>query len=123
MTLEVQRALIARGHDLGKGGADGVIGPATLGAMLMAPNKLSVTAADPPKVSTSAWAVPGGWMPWAIMLRIIVHGTAGGPKANADDCKHCHLPMEGDARLARGTKLIADNLSVADGVYAAHSGS
>jgi len=34
--LDVQRALLACGFDIGRSGADGDIGPATLGAMVLA---------------------------------------------------------------------------------------
>jgi hypothetical protein len=119
-TLDIQRALIARGYDIGRGGADGVIGPATLGAVLRALDKLPVTA-SPPRLSTWSRAVPFEWMPWAHMQRIIVHWTAGGPKASADDREHYHLLLEDDATLVRGTKSILDNVSAADGVYAGHT--
>ena len=59
--LDVQRALLARGYDIGKAGADGDIGPATLGAMMLAleriplkePDKSAMTTAVPPFVPAS----------------------------------------------------------------------
>lgn len=120
--LDVQRALLARGYDIGKSGADGDIGPATLGAMLRALGKIPVTAAVAPFApALIGLSVPADWMPWAKMQRIIVHWTAGANKASALDRKHYHLIIEGDGGLVRGDRTIADNASTADGVYAAHT--
>jgi len=55
------------------------------------------------------------------MQRIIVHWTAGSNNSSANDRKHYHILIEGDGHLTRGTRTIADNMSAADGVYAAHT--
>lgn len=118
--LDVQRALLARGYTIGRSGADGDIGPATLGAMLEALNRIPLATAQP-TVSRPAGVVPADWMPWAKMQRIIVHWSAGANKASGLDKEHYHLIIEGDGTLVRGDKTIADNQSTADGVYAAHT--
>lgn len=120
-TLDIQRALLARGYDLGPRGADGDIGPSTLGAMLKALDKVPVIAAVPPKVSRPAGAVPPDWMPWAKMQRIIVHWTGGANAVSSLDRQHYHLVLDGSGRLVRGDLTIADNESTADGRYAAHT--
>lgn len=120
-TLDVQRALIARGYDIGRAGADGDIGPATLGAMLRALDKLPVTAAAPPKVSTWALAVPLDWMPWARMQRIVVHWTAGAHSAGALDRSHYHILVEGSGKVVRGQPTIDLNEGPAKPGYAAHT--
>ena len=61
------------------------------------------------------------WMPECGMKRIICHWTAGGHKASAFDKQHYHILIESDGRLVRGPRSIADNVSTADGVYAAHT--
>jgi len=123
-TLDVQRALLARGYDIGPGGADGDIGPATLGAMLEALNKFPLlgTASEPaPQPSVPVGIVPADWMAWCRMERIIVHWSAGGHKASALDRKHYHIVIGGDGELVRGDKPIPANVSSADGDYAAHT--
>lgn len=119
--LDVQRALMARGFDLTPHGADGDIGPTTLGAILEALREIPLATTVPPKVSEPAGVVPADWMPWAKMQRIIVHWTAGTNKASGLDRAHYHILIEGDGELVRGTHSIADNASAADGVYAAHT--
>lgn len=118
---DIQRALIARGYDLAPYGADGDIGPTTLGAALQAIQRLPVTTSVPPVVSAPQGVVPADWMPWAKMLRVIVHWTAGAHKASSLDKEHYHIMIEGDGNLVRGKHSIADNVSTADGVYAAHT--
>jgi hypothetical protein len=118
---DVQRALIARGYDLAPYGADGDIGPTTLGAIMEALKQIQLATTVPPKVSTPVGAVPAEWMPWAKMQRIIVHWTAGSNKASALDRKHYHIMIDGDGKLVRGNHTIADNESAADGRYAAHT--
>ena len=61
------------------------------------------------------------WMPNVSMKRIIVHWTAGGHRASQLDKAHYHILIEKDGKLVRGTHSIADNVSAADGVYAAHT--
>lgn len=65
--------------------------------------------------------VPLEWMPACRMLRIIVHWNAGTLKASDLDRDHYHLIIEGTGSLVRGRKSIADNVSTADGRYAAHT--
>ena len=65
--------------------------------------------------------VPDAWMPAAPMRRIIVHWTAGGHKANDVDRAAYHILVEESGKLVRGTHSIADNVSTADGHYAAHT--
>ena len=66
-------------------------------------------------------SVPDAWMPPAEMRRIIVHWTAGGYQANDVDRAAYHLLVEESGRLVRGTHAISDNVSTADGDYAAHT--
>lgn len=119
--LDVQRALLARGYDIGKAGADNQIGPATLGAVLRALENIPVVLKPSPPPRLIGRSVPMDWMPWAKMQRIIVHWSAGANKASALDRKHYHIIIEGDGTLIRGDRTIADNASTADGVYAAHT--
>lgn len=65
--------------------------------------------------------VPDSWMPAAGMKRIIVHWTAGPHTANAVDRAAYHILIEESGKLVRGTHTIADNVSTADGNYAAHT--
>ena len=65
--------------------------------------------------------VNADWMPPARMKRVIVHWTAGGYSANEIDRKAYHVLVQGDGTLIRGTHSIADNVSTADGMYAAHT--
>lgn len=119
---DVQRALLARGYDIGKGRDDGLPGPATYGAMLRALNEhvpLPI-AVQPPPVAAPIGIVPMAWMPWARMERIIVHWPVGRHQASVTDRKHYHVLIEGEGNLVRGVHPISDNQSAADGVYAAH---
>ncbi|HYI27566.1 MAG TPA: N-acetylmuramoyl-L-alanine amidase [Bradyrhizobium sp.] len=121
-TLDVQRALLARGYDIGRAGADGDMGPATLGAMLKALETIPLPVATvAPVPSVPAGVVPADWMPWARMQRIIIHWSAGANKVSAIDRKHYHLILDGEGNLVRGDHSIADNVSTGDGKYAAHT--
>lgn len=118
--LALQRALLARGYDIGRSRDDGLIGPATLGAAVAAVNASpQVRAAEPVPVPASI--IPADWMPWAQMQRIIVHWTAGGNKASATDRKHYHLLVEGDGKLVRGDPPITANAAPIKAGYAAHT--
>lgn len=64
--------------------------------------------------------VPTAWMPAARMQRIIVHWTAGGPKASDNDRAHYHVLIEADGKLVRGIPSIKLNETGAKG-YAAHT--
>lgn len=55
------------------------------------------------------------------MRRIVCHWTAGSHKASALDRTHYHILIEDDGNLVRGTHPISDNVSTADGNYAAHT--
>lgn len=65
--------------------------------------------------------IPRDWLPLCRMKRVICHWTAGGYRATSLDRAHYHLLIEGDGTLVRGTHSIADNVSTADGIYAAHT--
>lgn len=65
--------------------------------------------------------IPRDWLPACRMKRVICHWTAGGYKATSFDRVHYHILIEDDGRLVRGTHSIADNVSTADGRYAAHT--
>lgn len=123
--IEVQRALQARGYDIGKSGADGLIGPSTLAAALAAINRLPLPAgaATPPAhaAPTISGIIPADWLPWAQMLRIVFHWTAGGNKASTNDRKHYHVLIEGDAKLIRGNPSILLNDAPLKTGYAAHT--
>lgn len=120
---DIQLMLLARGFSVGKAGADGDIGPATLGAIEQALRRIPVTPMNLPEpvAKPAAGAVPADWMPWAKMQRIIVHWTAGTNRASALDQSHYHLLIEGDGLVVRGTHSIADNENTRDGKYAAHT--
>lgn len=61
------------------------------------------------------------WLPNVSMRRVIVHWTGGGYRANDIDRAAYHLLIQGDGSVVRGTHSIADNVSTADGRYAAHT--
>lgn len=65
--------------------------------------------------------IPDHWMPECRMARVITHWTAGAYHASETDREHYHILIEGDGRLVRGDASIRDNLSTADGDYAAHT--
>ncbi len=65
--------------------------------------------------------IPPDWLPAGAMARVICHWTAGGYTATPAERAHYHLLIEGDGRLVRGEFAITDNLSTADGHYAAHT--
>lgn len=121
---DVQLALLARGYDIGKHGADGDIGPATLSAIMLALAAIPIKAGEKETVINSpiGWRiVPDDWMPWAKMRGIIVHWTAGSNKVSSIDKKHYHVIIDGDGSIYRGDRSIKDNESAADGLYAAHT--
>ena len=55
------------------------------------------------------------------MKRIICHWSEGNYKANSTDLEHYHLLIEGDGTVRGGDHGIRDNVSTADGGYAAHT--
>lgn len=139
----MQRALIARGYDLGTGGPsgrgdDGDVGPRTRTALraFQASAGLPVTArfdaateaALAAGAASVAQAEPGragvvdpSWMPAAKMDRIIVHWTAGAHRASELDRGHYHILIEADGRLVRGKPSIRANQAPAGAGYAAHT--
>lgn len=65
--------------------------------------------------------IPKEWLSNVKMRRIIIHWTAGAYKANSIDRAAYHILIEGDGDIVRGTHSIADNVTTADGKYAAHT--
>lgn len=55
------------------------------------------------------------------LVRVIIHWTAGGSRANALDKKHYHRLVEYDGTIVAGNEEIADNIVTSDGDYAAHT--
>lgn len=55
------------------------------------------------------------------MKRVILHWTAGSNKASTVDLEHYHFVVNGDGTVVKGDHKVEDNLSTADGVYAAHT--
>lgn len=55
------------------------------------------------------------------MKRIIMHWTAGGGRASAEDKAHYHRLVEYDGTIVLGKEDIADNIVTSDGDYAAHT--
>lgn len=113
-TDELQLWLQSLGFDPGP--IDGIYGQKTEDAIFDCMNKYC-----PPYAPPVQNIVPPDWMPSCTMARVIVHWTAGTYTANADDREHYHILIEGDGKLIRGKYTIKDNVSSADGVYAAHT--
>lgn len=118
---EVQRALIARGFDVGKAGADGMIGPATLAAVMLSLANDPVKGAAIPTPTIRPEPIPSDWLPWAKMDRIIVHWSAGGNRASDLDKSHYHMIIEGDGKIVRGKPTILLNQAPVKSGYAAHT--
>lgn len=115
--LQIQTRLKALGFDPGP--IDGLMGRLTLAAIWEALGRLPIgTGVVVPAITS---VVPANWMPDAAMDRIICHWTAGAHKASAVDQAHYHILIEGDGALVRGDHSIDDNVSAADGDYAAHT--
>ena len=55
------------------------------------------------------------------MKRIIIHWSAGTHTVSDVDRKHYHFIIDGDGGMALGRFKPEDNLSTADGTYAAHT--
>ena len=55
------------------------------------------------------------------MKRIVIHWSAGSNKVSSIDKEHYHFIVDGEGNVVKGDHKPEDNLSVADGVYAAHT--
>lgn len=55
------------------------------------------------------------------LTRIIIHWTGGGHRASFLDKQHYHFIVEGDGAVVSGNLRPEDNISVADGIYGAHT--
>lgn len=55
------------------------------------------------------------------LTRIILHWTAGGPKASVLDKQHYHFLAEADGRIVRGDLPPEENITANDHIYAAHT--
>lgn len=55
------------------------------------------------------------------MARVICHWTAGDYRPTSFDQEHYHFLVDGDGAVVPGRRTIADNVSTADGRYAAHT--
>ncbi|MFC5393038.1 peptidoglycan-binding protein [Bosea vestrisii] len=89
-------------------------------ATIVALAQASVPAAKPNRLLR---VIPEAWLPKVTMRRIHFHWTGGTYKASADDRKHYHLLVDGEAGLVRGTPSIALNVApIRSGSgYAAHT--
>ncbi|MEI8446818.1 peptidoglycan recognition protein family protein [Mesorhizobium sp. CCNWLY176] len=115
---DIQRRLSSLG--LNPGPVDGLIGPATLGAMAKALERIGAPL-PAPVTAAPVTAVPADWMPWAQMQRIVVHWTAGSNTASALDKEHYHILIEGGGRMVRGKPAIDLNQAPVKKGYAAHT--
>ncbi len=55
------------------------------------------------------------------MKRIVLHWSAGGYNVSAIDKEHYHFIVAGDGSVVKGDHKPEDNLSISDGIYAAHT--
>ena len=55
------------------------------------------------------------------MKRIIIHWSAGTYTVSHIDKEHYHFIVDKDGRVHRGDLKPEDNLSISDGIYAAHT--
>lgn len=65
--------------------------------------------------------IPSAWLPNCKMARVVIHWTAGTYVIGATDKEHYHFILDGAGVLHRGDHSIDDNISTADGDYAAHT--
>jgi len=56
------------------------------------------------------------------MKRVIIHWTAGGPKANSTDKQHYHYIVNADGTITKGIHDVLDNENCKDKDYAEHTG-
>lgn len=131
---QIQRALVARGYDLGpwgpnKDGVDGQMGAKTITALraFQKANGLAETGVVDALTAVKLAAplaqsiVPALWMPAARLERVICHWSAGAYKASGLDKTHYHLIVEGDGNLVRGVHPISANGIGATGSRASHT--
>lgn len=85
--------------------------------------QLGKSAATPVTASAAPRVIPAAWLPKVTMRRIHFHWTGGTYKASAEDRKHYHLLVDGEAGLVRGAPSIALNVApIRSGSgYAAHT--
>lgn len=55
------------------------------------------------------------------MKRIIIHWSAGTHTPSAIDREHYHFVVAGNGSVVKGDHKVEDNLSISDGIYAAHT--
>ncbi|PZQ99937.1 MAG: N-acetylmuramoyl-L-alanine amidase [Cereibacter sphaeroides] len=55
------------------------------------------------------------------LIRIIIHWTAGGPKASIEDKSHYHFLYEQSGRVIRGDQPPEENIRTNDHIYAPHT--
>lgn len=123
----IQKALLSKGHDLGRWGADGDLGPTTEQTILDV-IALSKSVAPAPVVADTAaeatvtrFTLPALWLPNASMKRIIWHWTAGAYVASELDKEHYHFVIEGDLDVIKCDHSIKDNEVIHGSNYAAHT--
>jgi hypothetical protein len=123
----IQLNLLDKGYDLGRWGADGVLGDTTEDAVIAAIRR-SPSLEPPPQtdtsgpISTGGFKIPALWMPDAKMKRIHWHWTAGSYNASELDKEHYHMVIEGDEDVIKGDHSIKDNEVIrGEGMYAAHT--
>jgi hypothetical protein len=65
--------------------------------------------------------LPADWMPAGPMQRLIIHWTAGAGFPSPEDGEFYNVLLDRIGRAHLGDHLLTDNLSTADGDYAAHT--
>lgn len=105
---DVQTLLARLGYTEVK--SDGLLGPITLTALQRA-----LGAYQAPS------DIRSDWMPDADMRRIIVHWTAGGPKASDYTRQHYHFLIEDDGALVKGVDVRLNQFPKVSRGYAPHT--
>lgn len=105
-TLAIQEAVKQLGHDPGP--LDGWFGSKTAAGV----ESWLEHAGEPKPMMVPAGALIG--LRW--------HWTAGGHKASSVDREHYNFVIEADGTVIKGDHPPEDQISTADGVYAAHTG-
>jgi len=101
----IQDGLKSLGYDAGV--SDGLWGDRTAGAM-----SACLVAKGQPRASVA---------PAKGLVRIILHWTAGTGAFSDLDREHYHYAIDRDGKAHTGKHSPADNISAADGKYAAHT--